>query len=75
MVMLGCTRCVMLFLGALSLGDIGQHFPPCDPKWKDVSSDQFLQFALEKVKDAGGYVTLLDVPLICEAQKSDHTET
>ena len=56
-------------LGTLSLGDIGQHFPPSDPKWNDSSSDQFLQFALEKVKDAGGYVTLLDVTLICEDPK------
>ena len=56
-------------LGTLSIGDIGQHFPPSDPKWNASSSDQFLQFALEKVKDAGGYVTLLDVTLICEDPK------
>ena len=56
-------------LGTLSMGDIGQHFPPSDPKWNASSSDQFLQFALEKVKDAGGYVTLLDVTLICEDPK------
>ena len=53
-------------LGTLSMGDIGQHFPPSDPKWSASSSDQFLRFALEKVRDAGGYVTLLDVTLICE---------
>lgn len=56
-------------LGALSLGDIGQHFPPSDPKWKTAPSDQFLQFALDKVKDVGGNITLLDVTLICEAPK------
>ncbi len=56
-------------LGTLSLGDIGQYFPPSDPKWKSASSDQFLQFALERVKDAGGCVTLLDITLICEAPK------
>ena len=56
-------------LGALSMGDIGQHFPSSDPKWNASSSDQFLQFALEKVKDAGGSVTLLDVTLICEEPK------
>ena len=56
-------------LGTLSMGDIGQHFPPSDPKWNASSSDQFLQFALEKVKDAGGSVTLLDVTLICEDPK------
>ena len=56
-------------LGALSIGDIGKHFPPSEAKWGGTSSDHFLQFALEKVKDAGGYVTLLDVTLICEAPK------
>ena len=56
-------------LGTLSMGDIGQHFPPSDPKWNASSSDQFLRFALEKVKDAGGYVSLLDVTLICEDPK------
>ena len=56
-------------LGASSNGDIGQHFPPSDKKWKDTSSAQFLQFALEKVKEAGGSVTLLDVTLICETPK------
>ena len=56
-------------LGALSIGDIGQHFSPSDIKWKAASSDQFLQFALEKVKDAGGSITLLDVTLICETPK------
>ena len=55
--------------GTLAIGDIGQHFPPSDAKWKASSSDQFLQFALEKVTDAGGYVTLLDITLICEAPK------
>ena len=29
-------------LGALALGDIGQHFPPSDPRWKDVGSRHFL---------------------------------
>ena len=61
--------------GALAIGDIGQYFPPSDEKWQASSSDQFLQFALEKVSDAGGYVTLLDITVICEAPKSDHTET
>lgn len=56
-------------LGCLSAGDIGQHFPPSDPKWKDASSDQFLQFALDKLAAAGGYVTLLDVTIICERPK------
>ena len=53
----------------MAIGDIGQHFPPSEEKWQASSSDQFLQFALEKVTDAGGYVTLLDITVICEAPK------
>ena len=30
-------------LGALALGDIGQHFPPDDPQWKDSDSRAFLR--------------------------------
>src|SRR6185437_3573918 len=32
-------------LGAMAEGDIGQHFPPSNPKWKGASSDQFLLHA------------------------------
>ena len=56
-------------LGCLSMGDIGQHFPPSDPRWKAASSDQFLRFALDQVTEAGGQVTLLDVTIICEEPK------
>ena len=56
-------------IGAAGMGDIGQHFPPSDPKWKAASSDQFLRFALDQVTKAGGHVTLLDVTLICERPK------
>ena len=30
-------------LGALALGDIGKHFPPGDPRWKDVDSRELLR--------------------------------
>jgi len=56
-------------LGCLSAGDIGQHFPPSDPKWKAASSDQFLRFAVDMVEQAGGSITLLDVTIICERPK------
>ena len=34
-------------LGAIAEGDIGQHFPPSDAKWKGASSDRFLLHAVE----------------------------
>ena len=53
-------------LGALGDGDIGDHFPPTDPKWKGASSDQFLVHAVERVTARGGRIVNVDVTLICE---------
>jgi 2-C-methyl-D-erythritol 4-phosphate cytidylyltransferase/2-C-methyl-D-erythritol 2,4-cyclodiphosphate synthase len=63
-------------LGALGAGDIGQHFPPSDEKWRGASSDRFLAHAAKFVGDAGGAVIHCDVTLICEAPKiGPHRET
>ncbi len=56
-------------LGALGDGDIGDHFPPSDPKWKGAASDQFLIHAAERVKARGGDIVHVDVTLICEQPK------
>lgn len=40
-------------LGASGLGDIGQHFPPGDARYKDINSLQLLATAFAKAKDAG----------------------
>ena len=56
-------------LGALADGDIGVHFPPSDEKWRGASSDRFLSFAVERVKQRGGMVAHLDVAIVCEAPK------
>ncbi len=53
-------------LGAVGQGDIGDHFPPSDPKWKGAASDRFLLHALELVHGVGGRVINADVTLICE---------
>ena len=53
-------------LGAVGQGDIGDHFPPSDPKWRGAASDQFLLHALQLVRAAGGQVINADVTLICE---------
>ncbi|HEY1709654.1 MAG TPA: bifunctional 2-C-methyl-D-erythritol 4-phosphate cytidylyltransferase/2-C-methyl-D-erythritol 2,4-cyclodiphosphate synthase [Rhizomicrobium sp.] len=63
-------------LGALGAGDIGQHFPPSDEKWRGASSDRFLAHAAKLVGDAGGAIVHCDVTLICEAPKiGPHRET
>ena len=56
-------------LGAVGKGDIGDHFPPSDPRWRGAASDQFLRHALEVVRGAGGQVINADVTLICEEPK------
>jgi len=56
-------------LGALALGDIGDHFPPSDPQWKDADSGQFLKHARNLAANAGYEIANLDVTLICETPK------
>jgi len=56
-------------LGAIAEGDIGDHFPPTDPKWKGASSDLFLIHAAELVAARGGRIVNVDVTLICERPK------
>lgn len=56
-------------LGALALGDIGDHFPPSDPQWKGAPSDVFLKFAGDKVAENGGRILNVDLTIICEAPK------
>ena len=56
-------------LGAMGDGDIGDHFPPSDPQWKGMASDQFLIHALGRMRTRGGRVVNVDVTLICEQPK------
>jgi 2-C-methyl-D-erythritol 4-phosphate cytidylyltransferase/2-C-methyl-D-erythritol 2,4-cyclodiphosphate synthase len=56
-------------LGAIGAGDIGQHFPPSDPKWRGADSSKFLAHAGELVASKGGRITHLDVTIICERPK------
>jgi 2-C-methyl-D-erythritol 4-phosphate cytidylyltransferase/2-C-methyl-D-erythritol 2,4-cyclodiphosphate synthase len=56
-------------LGACAQGDLGQHFPPSDPRWKDAPSEQFIAHAVELADKAGYRVGNVDVTLICEAPK------
>ena len=55
--------------GALSEGDIGDHFPPSDPQWKGAPSRVFLEKARERVAARGGRIAHCDVTLMCEAPK------
>lgn len=56
-------------LGAAGLGDIGDHFPPADSRWKGAASDQFLAHAAALVRGIGAVIDHVDCTIICEAPK------
>ncbi|MGY9005025.1 MAG: bifunctional 2-C-methyl-D-erythritol 4-phosphate cytidylyltransferase/2-C-methyl-D-erythritol 2,4-cyclodiphosphate synthase [Alphaproteobacteria bacterium] len=56
-------------LGAIGAEDIGAHFPPSDPRWKDADSSIFLKRASEIVISRGGTIINADITIICEAPK------
>lgn len=56
-------------LGALGDGDIGQHFPPSDPKWKGAASSLFLADAHRRATERGARISNVDVTILCEAPR------
>ena len=56
-------------LGAIGDGDIGQHFPNTDPKWRGAPSHLFLADAAQRVRARGGSISNVDVTLLCEAPR------
>ena len=56
-------------LGAVAAGDIGQFFPPSDPKWKGADSRVFVEKALEQIRGEGYRVINVDSTLILASPK------
>ncbi|MDP3790854.1 MAG: 2-C-methyl-D-erythritol 2,4-cyclodiphosphate synthase [Candidatus Omnitrophota bacterium] len=56
-------------LGALALGDIGQHFPNTDPNYKDIASKEILKKVAQLVSDKKYTVNNIDVAAIAEEPK------
>lgn len=56
-------------LGALALGDIGHHFPPSDPHWKDADSRRFLRAVASMLAECGHALGNADITVICERPK------
>ena len=54
------------FLGAVALGDIGQHFPPGDEQWRDADSSILLASVDEMLRRDGWRVINLDITIACE---------
>ena len=53
-------------LGAASLGNIGEHFPPTDERYRDASSLDLLATAAAAVRDAGYRIVNVDSTVIAE---------
>ena len=56
-------------LGALSLGDIGRHFPPDDPRWEGADSMHLLEQVVELVQGRGWEVINVDAVVVAERPK------
>ncbi|MBK7114702.1 MAG: 2-C-methyl-D-erythritol 2,4-cyclodiphosphate synthase [Proteobacteria bacterium] len=56
-------------LGAAGLGDIGQHFPDTDPRWRGAASVQFVEHAVRLLAEAGWRVVNADLTLLAEAPR------
>ena len=70
-----CHAITDALLGALSLGDIGGHFPDTDPRWKDASSVDLLSRAAALVAERGYEVGNVDITVILETPKlRDHID-
>ena len=56
-------------LGAAGLGDIGQHFPDTDERWRDADSLELLREVCTFLGDTAATVRNVDATVICEAPK------
>lgn len=56
-------------LGAVSLGDIGQHFPDTDPAYKGIDSKVLLKRCYALVREKGYWLVNVDSTLLLQAPK------
>ena len=56
-------------LGAVGMGDIGEHFPNTDAKYEGIASTIFLKEVNKKVSDAGWSVENMDVIILAQEPK------
>jgi 2-C-methyl-D-erythritol 2,4-cyclodiphosphate synthase len=56
-------------LGAAGLGDLGEHFPPGEPRWRDASSLELLARIATLLGERGASIANVDAMLIAEAPR------
>jgi len=59
-------------LGAAALGDIGSHFPPGEPQYKDISSLVLLQRIRDELAENGWLISNIDATIVAEQPKLRH---
>ena len=63
-------------LGALALGDIGEHFPDTDGAYKDISSRHLLAMVVSLMRERGYQLGNADITLAAERPKmAPHIES
>lgn len=62
-----CHAVADALLGACALGDLGRHFPPNDPRWKDASSVNLLGLVRAMVDGVGGRVSNVDATVVAQS--------
>jgi 2-C-methyl-D-erythritol 2,4-cyclodiphosphate synthase len=56
-------------LGAAGLGDIGEHFPDTDDRWKDADSVAMLAHVVALVRGDGWRIGNVDCSVVCETPR------
>lgn len=56
-------------IGAMCMGDIGEHFPDTDPQYKGISSSVLLTRVVELMEDNGYHVVNIDASVILQTPK------
>jgi 2-C-methyl-D-erythritol 2,4-cyclodiphosphate synthase len=56
-------------LGAAGLGDIGEHFPDTDERWRDADSIALLAHVVSLIRDTGHQIVNVDCTLVMERPK------
>ena len=64
-----CHALADALLGAIADGDIGQHFPNTDPRWKNADSVELLRLVVLRVNAKGFHVVNVDAMITAEKPK------
>ena len=64
-----CHAIIDALLGACGMGDIGEHFPDTEPKWKDANSLNLLEAVYIAIKNKGHKIINIDCTVVAQEPK------